>query len=156
MVASDFAADRPVFDPLQFFDGRTHSWAVMESRSGNPTSHFTADLTGHRAGDELSLEQVFTFSDGRKERRLWHIRHVSEHAYEATANDVVGVARGEAWGNAFHWSYVTAGSRSWSLDDLRFDLWMYLTEDGTTLINRVNISKFGFVLARTTEYFQRR
>lgn len=155
MAVSDFAANRPQFDPLEFFNGRTHSWAVVESRSGNPTSHFTAALEGHRDGDALSLEQVFTFSDGQKQLRSWQIRRRGEHAYEATANDVVGVARGEAWGNAFHWRYVTAGRRTWSLDNLQFDLWMYLTADGTTLINRVNISKFGFVIARTTEYFQR-
>lgn len=153
---SDFAANRPEFDPIRFFDGRTHSWAVIENRHGNPTSQFTAELTGRRDGDQLSLEQVFTFSDGHHEQRAWRIRRVGEHRYEATANDVVGIARGEAWGNAFRWSYTTEGRRSWFVDDLRYDLWMYLTDDGSTLVNRVNISKFGIVVARTTEYFQRR
>lgn len=155
MAPSDFAANRPPFDPIAFFDGRTHSWAVIENRRGNPTSQFTAELTGRREGEQLFLEQTFTFAGGRKEQRSWRIRRTGEHGYEATANDVVGVARGEVWGNTFRWSYTTEGRRAWFLDDLRYDLWMYLAEDGTTLINRVNISKFGIVVARTTEYFRK-
>lgn len=156
MAPSDFASNSPSFQPLEFFDGQTRSWAVIENRSGNPTSQFTADLVGRRDGERLSLEQAFTFRDGRKEHRSWKITRIDKHHYEATANDVIGISRGEARGNAFRWSYTTEGRRSWPLDDLHFDLWMYLTDDGTTLINRVNISKFGVVVARTTEYFQRR
>ncbi|MDP9194468.1 MAG: DUF3833 domain-containing protein [Acidobacteriota bacterium] len=155
MAPAQFAANRPSFEPLTFFEGPTHSWAVIENRRGDPTSQFRADLVGRREGDEIAIEQNFTFAGGRREQRLWRIRRIDGHHYEATANDVVGVSRGEAWGNVFRWSYTTAGSRRGWIDDLHYDLWMYLMEDGETLINRVTITKLGIVVARTTEYFRR-
>lgn len=155
MTPSQFATNTPRFEPLAFFEGATHSWAVIENRRGNPTSRFRADLRGTRDGDTLAIEQNFTFDDGRKQQRRWRIRRIDEHHYEATANDVVGVSKGEAWGNVFRWSYSTAGHRAGFRDDLHFHLWMYLMEDGQTLINRVTITKFGIVVARTTEYFRR-
>lgn len=155
MAPADFATNSPAFDPLAFFDGRTHSWAVIENRRGDPTSQFRADLHGRRDGDTLVIEQNFTFAGGRRQTRTWRIRRLDAHRYEATANDVVGVSRGEAWGNAFRWRYTTEGKRAWFVDDLDYSLWMYLMEDGRTLINRVTISKFGVVVAQTTEQFVR-
>ncbi|HEX8618452.1 MAG TPA: DUF3833 family protein [Thermoanaerobaculia bacterium] len=155
MTPSQLAATTPALDPLQYFEGATRSWGVIENRRGDPMSQFRADLVGHRDGDELTIEQRFTFADDRRETRHWRIRRVAPNRYEATANDVVGVSIGEARGNTFHWSYVTAGTRAGFIDDLRYELWMYLMEDGRTLINRVTITKFGVVVARTTERFQR-
>lgn len=155
MTPSELAATTPVLDPLQYFEGETRSWGVIENRRGDPVSQFRADLTGRREGDLLTIEQRFTFVDDRRETRRWRIRRVAPNRYEATANDVVGVSKGEARGNTFHWSYVTAGSRAGFIDDLRYELWMYLMDDGKTLINRVTVTKFGIVVARTTERFRR-
>jgi hypothetical protein len=155
MTPSELASTKPALDPLQYFDGATRSWGVIENRRGAPISQFRADLIGRRQGDELTIEQRFTFAGDRRETRHWRIRRVGPNRYEATANDVVGVSRGEARGNTFHWTYVTAGTRAGSLDDLRYELWMYLMDDGQTLINRVTITKFGIVVARTTERFRR-
>lgn len=155
MTPSELAAATPAFDPLQYFEGETSSWGVIENRRGDPVSQFRAELVGRLAGDELTIEQRFTFADDRRETRHWRIRRVGPNRYEATANDVVGVSRGEARGNTFHWSYVTEGTRAGFLDDLRYELWMYLMDDGQTLINRVTITKFGIVVARTTERFIR-
>lgn len=155
MQPSQFAGSTPQLDPMAFFEGPTRSWAVIENRRGDPTSQFRAELVGRREGDVLHVTQNFTFAGGRTQERLWQFRRVDANRYEATANDVVGTARGEAWGNVFRWSYRTAGSRRGFIDDLDYDLWMYLMEDGETLINRVTITKFGVVVARTTEYFRR-
>ena len=38
---------------------------------------------------------------------------------------------------------------------VRMKHWMYLADDGDTMINRVIISKLGIVVAETTEYFRR-
>jgi hypothetical protein len=155
MTPAQLAATSPAFDPLQYFEGATRSWGVIENRRGDPVSQFHADLVGRRDGDELTIEQRFTFADDRRETRHWRIRRVGANHYEATANDVVGVSKGEARGNTFHWTYVTEGTRAGFIDDLRYELWMYLMDDGQTLINRVTITKFGVVVARTTERFRR-
>lgn len=155
MSPADFAANSPKLDPLAFFDGATRSWAVIENRRGNPTSEFRADLVGTRDGNELVIEQNFTFEGNRTQTRVWRIRRISEQQFEATADDVVGISRGEMRGNVVRWHYTTEGKRAWFIDDLDFSLWMYLMEDGETLVNRVTITKFGIVVARTTEQFHR-
>jgi hypothetical protein len=112
-------------------------------------------MMGRWDGGDLVITQDFTFEDGRRQRRIWRMRRIDAHRYEATANDVAGISRGEAYGNAFHWEYTLALRPGNPLTHLRFKLWMYLQDDGETMINRVTISKLGVTVARTTEYFQR-
>lgn len=153
MTPQSFATAGPRFEPEKYFEGQTHSWGVLENPRGNPISTFRAELTGRRIGSELEISQTFHWSDGRIEVRTWRVRRLDEHRYEATANDVVGRSTGEAYGNVFRWEYTLAGATF--LTNVRFHLWMYLMEDGETMINRVNITKFGVVVGRTTEYFRR-
>jgi hypothetical protein len=150
-----FAGNEPRFEPEKFFEGPTRSWGVIESRSGQPQSRFRTEMMGRREGGVLVITQDFTFEDGHKQQRVFRVRRVDEHRYEATANDMVGVSRGEAYGNTFHWEYTIALSPRNPLTHLRFKLWMYLQADGETMINRVTISKLGVILAETTEHFHR-
>lgn len=137
---------------MKFFEGSTTSWGVIERRGGSPTSQFCADLVGTREGETLAIAQRFVFADGRTQTRNWRIRRLDAGTLEASANDVE-TSLGRVEGNVFRWSYTTEGSRAWFVDDLDYDLWMYLMDDGETVINRVSISKFGLLLARTTERF---
>ena len=150
-----FAGNEPRFEPEKFFEGPTRSWGVIESRSGKPQSRFRTEMMGRREGDVLVITQDFTFEDGHKQQRVFRVRRVDEHRYEATANDMVGVSRGLAYGNTFHWEYTIALSPRNPLTHIRFKLWMYLQADGETMINRVTISKLGVILAETTEHFHR-
>ena len=77
------------------------------------------------------------------------------HAYEATANIVVGVASGEAHGNAFRWRYTLALEPDAAVATVDLRHWMYLQDGGATLVNRVTISKLGIVVGQVTEYFRR-
>jgi hypothetical protein len=148
-----FAGAGPRFDPLQFFDGPSRSWGVIESRSGMPKSRFKTEMMGKREGEDLVITQDFTFEDGRRQQRVWRVKKVDDHHYDATANDVVGVSHGLAYGNTFRWEYTVASHNP--LTQLRYKLWMYLQADGETLINRVMVTKLGVVLAQTTEHFHR-
>ncbi len=112
-------------------------------------------MFGRREGDVTVVTQDFTFEDGRTQQRVWRIRRVDEHHYEATAPDVIGVAPGEAYGNTFHWEYTLAVNPRNVFARVRMQHWMYLQADGTTMINRVVITKFGLVIAETTEHFHR-
>jgi hypothetical protein len=150
-----FAGAEPRFEPDKYFEGPTRSWGVMESRSGRPKSRFRTEMMGHREGDDLVITQDFTFEDGRKQRRVWRVRRIDEHRYDATANDVVGVSHGLAYGNTFRWDYTLALRPGNPLANVRFKLWMYLQADSETLINRVTITKLCVILARTTEHFHR-
>ena len=151
-----FAGTQPVFDPMAYFAGHTRSWGVFENRAGDPSRSFTTDCTGRREGDTLVLDQTFTYEDGQTQQRHWRIRRVDAHRYEATANDVVGVGTGEAYGNAFHWEYTVALKPGNPLENVRLKQWMYLQSDGRTVLNRGSVNAFGIEVAQIAESFQRR
>ncbi len=155
MKVSDFAQERPRLDPVEFFSGETVSSGVMEGRGGAPTRRVTTHTAGHREGSTLRLEQDLAFSDGSKQHRSWRIRRLDAHHFEATANDMVGTATGEAYGNVFHWSFTLALSPGNPLARVQMSQWMYLQPDGRTLLNHSTIRKFGIVVAQVSEQFRR-
>ena len=155
MKPSDFADGRPVFQPDRFFSGRTHSSGVRESTGGAPKERVMTDTNGRWQGSVLQLEQDLTFGDGKEQHRSWRIRRLDAHHFSATANDMVGTAHGEAYGNVFHWSFTLALSPGNPLADVRMSQWMYLQPDGRTMINHTTIRKAGFVIAQVTEQFRR-
>lgn len=153
----DFAGTGPRFEPERYFAGHTRSRGVFEDRTGaNPTRTFATDCQGTREPDgTLTLRQTFTYADGSIQRRAWRIRRVDAHRYEATANDVVGTGRGEAWGNAFHWEYTVALKPGNPLFNVRLRQWMYLQPDGHTVLNRATVSKLGVTIAQVAESFEK-
>lgn len=129
LAIRDFAAATPRFEPEKFFEGPVRSWGVVESRSGKPMSRLRADLTGRREGSDVVITQDFTFEDGRKQRRIWKIRRIDAHRYEASAADVIGPAPGYASGNAFQWEYTLQLRPRNVLSRVRMQHWMYLLDD---------------------------
>lgn len=150
-----FSSAVPRFEPDTFFEGPVRSWGVLETRAGSPKSRLRADLMGRRNGDDVVVTQDFTFEDGHTQQRIWRIRRIDEHRYAAFAPDVIGPAVGYAYGNAFHWEYTLQLRPGNVLTRVRMEHWMYLLGDGTSMINRVVIRKFGVIVAQTTEYFQK-
>ena len=155
LAPRQFASTGPAFDPQAFFAGRVHSWGVFENRAGAPTRRFTTASVGRWEGNTLLLDQKFTYQEGTHQQRHWRIRRVDDHRFEATANDVVGTATGEAYGNAFRWEYTVALKPGNPLFDVRLKQWMYLQADGRSMVNRATVSKFGVEVAQVTEYFRR-
>jgi uncharacterized protein DUF3833 len=155
LTPHDFAAETPRFEPDKFFEGAVRSWGVIETRSGQPKSRLRAELHGRREGVDVIVTQDFTFEDGRTKQRVWRIRRLDEHRYAAFADDVIGPAIGYASGNAFHWTYTLQLRPRNALSRVRMEHWMYLLDDGETMMNRVVIRKFGVTVAQTTEFFRR-
>ena len=146
---------KPTFDPQAFFTGRVYSWGVFENRAGEPVKRFTTASVGRWEGGALVLDQEFTYDDGQRQQRHWRIRRVDAHRFEATANDVAGIATGEAYGNAFRWEYTVALMPGNILCNVRLKQWMYLQADGRSIVNRATISKSGLEVAQVTEFFRR-
>ena len=152
---SDFAGTGPKFDILQFYTGHTLSHGLVESARGNPLKQVVTETWGHMEGGELHMTQDVTFDDDKPTRRTWVIRRVDEHHYEATTANVIGKARGEAWGNALRLDYVLALKRSNPLSRVRMTHWMMLQPDGRTMLNVVTVRKLGVVVGHITEVFQK-
>ena len=155
MKPSDFATHQPAFVLESYFSGKTRAWGMFEDRFGTVRRQFVVDIEGRWDGEELTLDESFTFDDGERSTRQWRIRKIAEDRYEGRADDVVGAAIGVVAGNALNWSYVLDLKTG---DDstlrVRFDDWMFL-QPGGVLLNRARMSKFGIELGQVTIAFQK-
>jgi hypothetical protein len=152
MKLADFAEQQPELLLENYFAGQTRAWGIFEDRFGNLRRQFTVDIDGTWNGEELVLDERFSYSDGETDRRVWRIRKRGDRGYEGRADDVVGTAVGEARGNALNWRYtmdLKVGDGSWRVT---FDDWMFLQPDGV-LINRARVSKWGITVGEATIFF---
>jgi hypothetical protein len=150
----DYAGREPRLDLQAYFDGPLVAWGIVQSRSGEATRSFRVDMVGRWSGDTGVLEEDFTWSDGTTERRVWTFRKIDEHTYTGTAGDVVGEARGEAFGNALRWRYTLALPWNDGTVNVALDDWMWLVQDDV-LVNRSEIRKFGFRVGEVTIFFKK-
>jgi hypothetical protein len=98
------------------------------------------------------MVQHVTNADGTT-TRTWHMRRLGDHRFEATANDMVGPATGEASGRVFHWRWTLATRPGQGWRDVDFEQWMYRMDDGA-MVNRSAVTKLGVLLAQVTEQFR--
>lgn len=153
--ARDFKDQGPPLDPKAYFSGHLQSRGVVEGLSGKVRDQFSTQMHGVPNRNGLLLIQDFTFASGRKEHRVWDIRIVDAHHYEGHANDSVGRAYGESWGNAFEWNYTLAVPVKGHRVNVDFRQVMLLQPDGV-LLNRAQYRKFGIRLGSITESFRKR
>ena len=154
VAVQDYQSQQPRLDLQQYFSGEVTGWGMVQDRSGKVLRRFTVDLVGTWNGNDGVLEENFDWSDGKKEHRRWEIRKDGDH-YQGKAGDVVGVARGEASGNALQWRYVLALPVDGKTYHMNMDDWMYLIDD-QTLANRTRMSKFGLQVAEISIFFRRK
>ena len=153
-MPSDYASQTPVLDLREYFNGKLLAHGIVTDRSGRVTQRFTVQLVGTWQGDQGTLDEQFVYTDGRREQRVWRLTRGADGRYIGLADDVVGVAVGQARGNALNWRYtlrVPVDGRSWEIE---FDDWMFLV-DPQVMINRAVMSKFGIRLGEVLLSFQR-
>ena len=151
---ADYAAQTPVLDLRSYFDGDITAHGVFTDRSGKVVRRFVVKMTCRWNGDDGVLDEDFTYSDGAKERRVWTLKKLPGGRYTGTADDVVGVAIGEAAGNALRWSYTLRLPVDGGVYEVQFDDWMYLM-DQRVLLNKAVMSKFGIRLGEVTLAFSK-
>jgi hypothetical protein len=152
MDVKDFKNAQPRLLIEEYFAGRTTAWGIFEDRFGNLRRQFTVDIVGTWDGQELVLDERFLFSDGEEDRRIWYIRKTGDHSYEGRADDVIGVAKGESYGNALNWRYDMNLKVGDSTLRVHFDDWMYL-QPSNVLMNKAIVTKLGFEIGRVTLVF---
>ena len=151
----DYAAQGPALDLRTYFNGKVDGWGMVQDRSGKVTRRMTVEITASWRGDVGTLDERFTNADGTQETRVWTLSKQGER-YVGTAGDVVGVATGEAAGNALNWSYVLDAKREdGGRVKLDMDDWMWLVDE-RTLVNRTRFSKFGIRFGEVSFFFRKR
>lgn len=152
---TDHAADQPVLDLRQYFNGTLDAYGVFTDRSGKVVKRFTVVMRCSWNGDEGVLDEDFAYADGTTQKRIWRLQHLGNGRYEGRADDVVGVARGQTAGNAFRWGYTLALPVEGRVWEVQFDDWMYLM-DPRVMLNKAAMSKFGIALGEVTLSFVKR
>ena len=156
---ADYAAEQPVLDMRQYFNGTLDAYGIFTDRSGKVVKRFTVVMKcswqGPPGQETGVLDEDFTYSDGSKQRRVWTLRRLVDGRYTGTADDVVGEAAGQEKGNAFRWGYTLKLPVDGRVIEVQFDDWMYLMND-KVMLNKARMSKFGIRLGEVTLSFVKR
>jgi hypothetical protein len=154
MKPIDFKDSEPELTLEDYFLGATRAWGLFEDRFGKVRRQFVVDIDGSLDGDVLVLDERFLYNDGETDRRVWRIRKTGDHSYEGRADDVIGVATGEAYGNALNWRYNMDLKVGDGTLRVHFNDWMFL-QPSDVLLNRAKVSKFGIELGEVTLVFMK-
>ena len=144
-LASCGSALPPVFRgpgvPLvleDYFTGKTRAEGVFIDFFGNVGESFVVDVDGTWDGRVLTLDEDFTYADGRKQRRIWRITKTGPNTYLGRADDVIGEALGRVNGPTLTWTYdvdLDLGNRT---QRVTFDDVLFL-QDERTLLNQADV-----------------
>jgi Protein of unknown function (DUF3833) len=152
---TDYMVEKPLLDLRQYFNGTLDAYGVFTDRSGKVVKRFKVVMQCSWQGDVGVLDEDFSYSDGSKQRRVWHLTRTVDGHYTGYANDVIGLATGQASGNAFHWNYTLSLPVDDKIIEVQFDDWMYLMDE-RVMLNKATMSKFGVRLGEVTLSFMKR
>lgn len=149
-----FKRSGSALDPINFFDGHTHSTGVLEARNGKPTEQITTQTSGVYDKGVLRIEQELFYPDnGKRKHRTFELKLIDAHHLEGTGSDIRGRAKGELYGNYFTWRYRLKIADKGIVRHVNITQHMYRMPDGKTLIIRSLVRKFGIVVKEITEQF---
>jgi len=149
-----YAANTPVFDPVQFFAGRTEAWGMFQRRDGEVVKRFEVIISGAEKAGQLRLEEHFRYDDGSTQERIWTLTRAADGTWRGTAGDVLGQAIGHAAGNALNWRYTLLLPIDGKTYEMQMDDWMYQI-DADTMINPTSMRKFGIEVGQVTLLFRK-
>jgi Protein of unknown function (DUF3833) len=152
---TDYAAQKPVLELRDYFNGTLDAYGIFTDRSGQVVKRFTVVMECSWQGDQGVLDEVFSYSDGTTQRRVWRMQRLADGRYTGQADDVVGTAQGQQSGNAFHWTYTLALPVDGRIIEVQFDDWMYLMND-KVMLNKAAMRKWGVGLGEVTLSFVKR
>jgi Protein of unknown function (DUF3833) len=152
-----YAQETPALDLTQYLNGKLKAHGVFRDRSGKVVRRFVVDMdaswSGQPGQQEGILDETFTYLDqarkGQTDRRIWRLKQLNSAGsvthYEGQADDVVGLAKGEASGNAFHWQYTLKLPVDGKVWEVHMNDWLYLVDD-KVLLNHAVMTKWGLRL----------
>ncbi len=144
---STYQNEVPPFRLEAFFNGKATGWGIVLNRNNRVIKRFKVEVEGIFSKDNLSgkLIENFIWSDGKKEKRTWELKKLSDNKWNGKSDGVVGTAHGIIAGNALNWSYrynILIEDSFLKELEVDFDDWMFLMEEDV-LMNRAVFSKLG-------------
>ncbi len=156
LKAEDYANNTPLLTIQDYFNGPATAEGMLQNWRGKQTRRFSVVMQGTwKNNTEGTLHEEFVFDDGEKQTRDWHLKMLDAHHFTGTAHDVVGVARGEQYGNAIHMNYVLSIPVNGKLMNISIDDWLYAINK-QTVINKSTLSKFGLNVGYLTIAFNKK
>ncbi len=153
---SGYRNQSPVFDLFSFFEGDVRAWGIVQNRGGEVVQRFTVDIRGTVAGTTLTLDESFMYGLGEGvTERVWTISRAADGSYSGSADDILGMAIGGSYGNAFRWAYAMDLPVGEKIYRVKFEDWIFALDE-QRIINRSYIQKFGLDVAEVTIYMERR
>ena len=150
-----YAAETPVLDMREYFNGTLDGYGMVRNRSGEVTRRFVVIVQASWAGEVLTLNEDFVWSDGKTENRVWTIQRRPDGSWSGKAAGVVGEATGTLSGNTFNFRYTFDLPVGDTRYEVQFDDWLYLIDE-RNMLNHAQISKFGVNVADLFISFNRR
>jgi hypothetical protein len=92
------------------------------------------------------LSEEFSYSNGKQQSRKWFLTLGEGNIFTATAEDIVGKARGVVSGSTVKMEYQIVLPEEAGGHTLNAIDWLYLTESGV-IMNKSEMRKFGLKVA---------
>jgi Protein of unknown function (DUF3833) len=139
-----YRKEQPALDLARYFAGTLEGHGMVLDRGGQVQRRFVVTIQASWNGDVGTLDEDFTWSDGKKERRVWTLRRASADGsrWIGTAPDVIGEAQGTVAGNALNWTYTLDLATDSGRYSIAFDDWMFLIDE-RVMLNRAVMSFYG-------------
>lgn len=150
-----YKSQSPEFKLESFFQGEVKAWGIVQNRSGEVVQRFIVDIDGSIEGEELVLDETFTYQLGEgPAKRIWRLNKNQDGTYTGRAGDIAEPATGTSYGNAFNFVYEMDLEVDGSTYRVNFDDWFWAFNENT-MMNRSYIKKFGIVMAEVTIFMQK-
>ena len=114
-----YAKEQPVLDLRTYFNGPLVAHGIFQDRGGQVVRRFVVQMEGRWDGDQGVLDERFTYSDGRTERRIAPCSaHMCEGQLEGPSRRLLSDYAGGVTAVAV---LVRTGGLEYVLQDLRWD-----------------------------------
>jgi hypothetical protein len=137
------AAAGPPFQPIAFFEGRSHGDGELRKLFSSPVK-VSVDSVGRMRNGTLVLDQTIRESGKPASTRRWIIVRAGPDRYSGTLTDAVGNVAGRVEGPRLYIRYTMKHGLT---------VQQHLAEqpDGRTILNRLVVSKLGVRVATLDE-----
>ncbi|MEP1929988.1 DUF3833 domain-containing protein [Shimia sp.] len=143
---SDYINSGPAFSLKTHLSGEILSEGLIFGPNGKMTNSFVAKMFGRWDGNTGTLSEEFTYSNGKQQSRKWYLTLGEANTFTATADDIIGLARGSVSGSTIKMEYKIKLPEESGGHTLTVTDWLYLTSNGV-IMNRSEMRKFGIKVA---------